>query len=177
MSQRLPDHLDPWRFADLGKVVEGGVLPLEGMSRLRECLREDSGEAVFDLSFARDEQRRAVVTGRIRAQLRLQCQRCLETVVHGVDAEVSIAFVEGYDQAAQLPDSLDPCLVEEGGRVRLLDLIEDELLLQLPQVAMHEAGSCPVMLTGTTGEKPSQTDVQPENNPFALLAGLKGKQD
>jgi len=176
MSQRLPDRLDPWRFADLGKVVEGATLPLDAMPRLRECLQQASGEVVFDLRFARDEQRRAVVTGRVRAQLRLQCQRCLETVVHGVDAEVSIAFVEGYDQAAQLPGSLDPCLVEEG-RIRLLDLIEDELLLQLPQVAMHEAGSCPVASIGATGEKPSQTDVQPENNPFALLAGFKGKQD
>lgn len=175
MSQRLPDRLDPWRFADLGKVVEGR-LPLDDMPRLRGCLQGDSGEAAFELRFARDEQHRAVMTGHIRAQLTLQCQRCLEGVVHAVDAEVSIAFVEGYDQAALLPDSLDPCQVEEG-RVRLMDLIEDELLLQLPQVAMHEAGSCPVTLIAAAGEKPAQPAVQPENNPFALLAGLKGKKD
>ena len=171
MSQRIPDLLDPWRFADQGKEVDGRI-PLESMPRLSACLLDVSGQAGFNLRFERDAQRRATLKGKIWADLILECQRCLEAVTLPVSTQVAIAFVEGQDQAAQLPESLDPCLVTEG-QVHFRDLIEDELLLALPQVAMHDDSECPVPLIGTADEKPAEQDEQLEKNPFAVLAELK----
>jgi uncharacterized protein len=175
MLKRLPDRLDPWRFADLGNEV-GGQIPLDSMSRLSECLLDTAGEASFELQFARDERRRAVMTGWLKAELTLECQRCLEAVKLPVETHVSVAFVERHDQAEQLPDYLDPIMVEEN-QVRFVDLIEDELLLQLPQVAMHEEGTCPVPLVEMFEDKPAEPSAQPARNPFAVLAELKGKKD
>ena len=97
----------------------------------------------------------------------LRCQRCLGTLQFEVKADVSIGFVEGLDEAEQLPEDLDPQMVKEG-RVALRDLIEDELLLALPQVAMHPIGECMVP-TGEPGDKP----VAKKQSPFAVLAQLK----
>ncbi|MCU7853465.1 MAG: DUF177 domain-containing protein [Candidatus Thiodiazotropha sp. (ex Monitilora ramsayi)] len=171
MSQRMPDRLDPWRFADLGKEISGQS-PLDSLPRLSACLLDRAGEVAFDLHFQRDLQRRATLTGVISAVLVLECQRCLEAVDLPVETEMAIAFVEGYDQAAQLPEELDPCMVEDG-QVQFMDLIEDELLLMLPQVAMHEPDVCQKPLTEMADEKPAVQDAQTGENPFAVLSELK----
>jgi uncharacterized protein len=175
MSQRIPDRLDPWRYADLGKALSG-VFRLNALSRLSRCLRDTEGDVRFDLRFERDSERRAVVTGTIAADLILECQRCLESVSFPVEANVSLAFVEGIEQAGRLPEALDPCLVEEG-RVVFRDLIEDELLLLLPQVAMHEPGACPTALAAKGGNEPVETENRSGRNPFAVLADLKRDKD
>lgn len=171
MSQRIPDRLDPWRFADQGREVEGSI-PLESMPRLSACLLDVAGEAGFSLRFERDARRRATLKGMIRADLILECQRCLEAMKLPVSTETAIAFVEGQDQAAQLPESLDPCLVEDG-QVHFRDLIEDELLLALPQVAMHDLAVCPAASSESADEKPAEQAERPDKNPFAVLAELK----
>jgi uncharacterized protein len=175
MSQRIPDRLDPWRYADLGKSVKG-TIRLDSLPRLSRCLFEAGGEASFDLRFDRDAERRATLTGSISGNLVLECQRCLEAVSLPVEAHVSVAFVEGIEQAGLLPETLDPCLVEEGSVV-FRELIEDELLLMLPQVAMHESGACPTRLAGLSEEKPAQPDNRSGKNPFAVLAELKRDKD
>jgi uncharacterized protein len=180
MSQRIPDRLDPWRFADLGKVVSGAIR-LDSLPRLSRCLLNAEGEVSFDLRFGRDSERRATLTGSIKADLVLECQRCLEAVTLPVKVDVSLAFVEGIEQAGQLPEALDPCLVEEG-RVLFRDLIEDELLLMLPQVAMHETGACQVHLTdrhkAARDEAASvESDKRSGENPFAVLAELKDDKE
>ena len=168
MSHHLPDHLDPWRFTDLGKHISG-VYPLANMPRLRECLEDTQGEARFSLEFFRDQQLRACVRGQVEATLILPCQRCLKAIWWPVQSNVSLAFVEGIDEAEMLPDTLDPVLVENG-LVRLRDLIEDELLLALPQVAMHPAGAC---ATQVSAKQTSGEDNAESKSPFAVLAELK----
>ena len=170
MSQRLPDHLDPWRFADLGKQINGS-LELKGFPRLAESLTDAEGEVEFELDFYRDGSRRACLRGRVKARLPLQCQRCLARMELPVDSAVSLAFVESLDEAERLPDDLDPQLVEEG-RVNLRDLLEDELLLALPQVALHPQGECAPYVVDI-GDKAERSEARA--NPFAVLEQLKRK--
>ncbi|MET0065509.1 MAG: YceD family protein [Candidatus Thiodiazotropha sp.] len=173
MSKRFPDRLDPWRFADLGREVSG-ELPLAKFARLRDCLLENGGDVGFALHFRRDEQRRARLDGNIRARLSLQCQRCLGEMVLPVECRISVVFVEGLDEAERLPESLDPCLVEEGS-VDLTELIEDELLLALPQVSLHDREVCRVPVVHSSNETVPviEPDEQEKDNPFSVLAGLK----
>jgi uncharacterized protein len=71
-----------------------------------------------------------------------------------------------------LSDDLDPCLVEDD-LVQFSDLLEEELLLALPQVAMHEPGACHPPASGVTGEIPAESSRQERENPFAVLSELK----
>ncbi len=174
MSKRFPDRLDPWRFADLGREVSGN-LPLEKFARLRDCLLESDGDVDFVLRFSRDEQRRARLDGTVKAQLSLECQRCLGEMVLPVESHLSVVFVQGLDEAERLPESLDPCLVEEGA-VDLKELIEDELLLALPQVSLHDKEACQLPAENNSEDfapQVAEPEVQEKDNPFSVLAGLK----
>ncbi|MCU7882006.1 MAG: DUF177 domain-containing protein [Candidatus Thiodiazotropha sp. (ex Lucinoma aequizonata)] len=171
MSKRFPDRLDPWRCADLGEAFSG-QLPLDALLRLSACLLKPAGLVYFELIFSRDPQRRAIFSGWLKTTLSLQCQRCLEEVILPIDIRLSQVFVRGLDETGLLSESLDPCLVEEE-QVTFTDLIEDELLLALPQVAMHDSWICPAPLLATTDEMPIESSEQERENPFAVLAELK----
>jgi len=167
MSQRLPDHLDPWRFADLAKRVTGSFA-LRDLSRLCDALADSQGDVSFDVEFIRDGQHRACLSGTVEALLILECQRCLETMCMPVKSRVYLAFVEGLDEAELLPDEIDPQLVENG-RIVFKDLIEDELLLALPQVPMHPPHECAPVSDKLVDDE--QLVVQ--ESPFAVLSELK----
>ncbi|MES9969909.1 MAG: YceD family protein [Candidatus Thiodiazotropha sp.] len=171
MLKRFPDRLDPWRFADLGKEI-GGELPLETFSRLSACLLRATGDVSFKLVFSRDQERRALLNGWLKTVLALQCQRCLEEVDLPIDIRLSVVFVQGLDEAEMLPEEVDPWLVEED-QVVFKDLIEDELLLALPQVATHQPGACRAPAVDLDKETPEESSKQERENPFAVLADIK----
>ncbi len=173
MSRPPPEYADPWRLADAGKRFVGQITA-HRLSRLREELLEASTEIAYELVFGRDEQNRATVKGRVKATLYLQCQRCLETLELPVDREISLALVEGLDEARALPDRYEPLLLEEA-RIRPLDLLEDELLLALPQVPRHRPEACTPRVEQT--ESLAARQQAAPDNPFAVLAKLKQKSD
>ncbi len=175
MSSRFPDFVDPWRFADVEKQISGHI-EITKLARLTGALKEPVGEAEFMLAFGRDAERRSRITGYVRAVLVLECQRCLGPMRYPVETSVDLIVVEGHGEAEQLPDSSDPLLIGET-KVRLSDLVEDELLLALPQVAMHELEACTAKCPGreqplNDGEQESATTPA---SPFAKLAELKTK--
>ncbi|HHH40066.1 MAG TPA: hypothetical protein ENK50_10910 [Sedimenticola sp.] len=170
MSSHLPDFVDPWRLAGAGKCFSGEV-ELARLPRLAAALMVVHGSARYELQFGLGAERRVQITGRVQAQLVLECQRCLESLNQTVDVAVNLAVIEAPSEAERLPDDQEPVLAEEG-RIALRDLIEDELLLSLPQIPRHAAGRC---AAGSAGEA-----VEPErepggSGPFAVLEGLRTK--
>lgn len=174
MSSRLPEYVDPWRLANLGKVFSGEA-GLAELPRLAEALSSADGEVLFSLEFYRDEKRRARVKGNVRAELSLTCQRCMGPMKSPVDADMDLVIIEVFEEAEKLPPECDPVLVDDG-RIRLMDLLEDELLLAIPHVPMHDEAVCEVKLETLfpdTDEVQEQESTADESNPFAVLASLK----
>lgn len=136
MSKRPPDIIDPVAFAEKGRAI-AGVFPLTALERLRDQLLTTSGEVRFQLRFAK-EGTVVGARGRIEAELSLQCQACLGALAYRVDSATAVGFVSSLDEAALLPEPFEPVLLEDPRALRLADLIEDELLLSLPQVPRHE---------------------------------------
>jgi uncharacterized protein len=173
MLSRTPDFLDPRQFADLGKRISGTLL-LASFPRLAQALADPSGQAEYELKFTRDDKRRACISGFVKAALILQCQHCLELMTWNVNAAINLIAVEGLDEAERLPEAVEPLLLTEA-RICVSDLLEDELLLSLPQVPRHGQGEC-----ATDNRKSDQlttVDAAPEApNPFAKLAKLKTTQ-
>lgn len=171
MSQPMPDLVDPWRLAALGKRFSGRV-PLAKFPRLGALLLSQEGDVVFELAFDQDQQGHSCVRGRVEATLRLQCQRCLQPVDFAATAEICLAMIETLGEMALLPEQYDPLLVETGD-IKPLDLLEDELLLVLPQVPMHPEGACSTFSTDNGRcDEPGVADSR-RQNPFAALAKLK----
>jgi len=136
-------------------------------------LADDSGEIAVELDFDIDELGVPNVQGRVTARLSLICQRCLEPYIIAVDPSISLAWVHSEQEAERLPLLYEPYLVETNPLI-LNDVIEDELLLALPQVPMHELAECPAG-KWVNQPAPADEDDAEKENPFSVLAKLKHK--
>ena len=166
MSAPLKDLFDPWRAVDNHAVLVGRQ-PLSSLPRVRGLLLDAEGDASFRLAFFRDETHRAVLRCEVAATLRLRCQRCLEVLDHRVDANTLLALVSDIDR--ELPDRYDPLMVSDKP-MRPRDLIEDELLLALPQIPMHDPVVCAKHLPDLNAVQSGSSRA----SPFAVLAEFKG---
>lgn len=161
--------IDPRHAADAALEFTG-TLPLARMVRLGDVLRENKGDVKYHLIFSRDAEGRGLISGTISARLELNCQRCLEAMTQVLELHPHLALVAGMDEASLLPDELDPLLVTEE-LIALPDIIEDELVLALPQIPMHDPGDCP---SGEGGAEVGVVAGESQGiHPFAILGALK----
>lgn len=169
-NQLLPGSVDALKLCQQGVSVSG-FLPLERLQRLSSQLYVPEGDVQVQLIFGVDEQSRKTITGHLESTLPLVCQRCLERLDLGIASELSLALVWNEEQATQLPRSLDP-VVMDGEELNLLDIVEEELLLALPLVAIHKEGDC--LPPELPVEQFSDDElVEKKPNPFQVLAALK----
>lgn len=174
MSPRLPDFVDPWRIADPGKVFSGRAA-IADLPRLAKAVLDPQGEVELELEFSRDARNRACLQGFVKADLILECQRCLTPMRLSLESQLNLALVESMDEAERLPEHYDPLLLKES-RVRLLDIVEDELLLAMPAVPRHEPGECRSNQCYEPERNPAEhEELTGKSSPFAVLAELKHK--
>ncbi len=174
MLQRIPDRVDPWRLAEQGETLEGRI-KLDSLPRLAPLLATADGEAAFVLNFGRDRRRRLIIRLGVGAELVLECQRCLDSMVQKVESEVCLALVRDAMEAGQLPKELEPLLAREGEYLDIVELIEDELLLGIPSSPRHEERDCNRQ-TDAQAHRLSATERK-EDNPFAILADLQAGEN
>jgi len=119
-----------------------------------------------------------------QAQVPLQCQRCLEPYLEPLQDERWFRFVADEACAEAEDEGCEEDLLVWVPRFNLANLIEDELLLSLPLVPMHEL--CPGTLPGAVRAAAANPDAatasdsaqasapeQPQRPPpFAGLAQL-----
>lgn len=168
--QRLPQHIDPFRLANTGQSLSG-TIPLKQMPRLSPLLTDSQGEVEVVLEFSVDPAGTAIVSGRIRTELHLRCQRCTEKMTWPVNSEFCLGLVSSEALIEGLPEPYEPYLVESLP-VFLQDMIEDELLLVLPQIPKHDLAECPGRSYLST-DSDEQQEKQPDTHqPFAGLSDL-----
>ena len=168
---RLPERIDPYRFAESRRIVEGR-LPVASMRRLAGHLANDSGEVEVELEFGVDDDGIRYVRGRLRAELVVPCQRCLGEMPLPVETEICLGMISDESLADRLLEPYEPLVVGDEP-MYLRDIIEDELILALPVVARHEDAECAgEMSAEPEGEQESESGEEREN-PFAALARLK----
>ena len=166
---RLPHEIDPFRLTETRAHLEGEI-PLKQFKRLQPLLKVDSGKVKVMLDFDIDELGVPQVVGQLKTNLALICQRCLERYDFPVEIDVKLAWVRSEQESANLPLQHEPYMVESIP-LKLNDVIEDELLLALPTIAMHELNECEAAKYVNSDKV---TDIEEEKpNPFSILAELK----
>ncbi len=105
-----------------------------------------------------------------RAEAHLSCQRCLQPALFPLEFERSFRFVR--DEATALEEDVDAeeDLLVLSRSFDARELIEDELLLALPLVPMHEDCEHPAQGAVDAEALPEEAE---RPNPFAVLASLK----
>jgi DUF177 domain-containing protein len=171
MSSGLPEFLDLARVTRQ-PLERAGRIRIDAMPRLSAALSDGSGDAQVELLARDDGSGRIVVQGAVEAELKLICQRCLKPMPQHVSANFRLAWVRNEAEAAAMQDETSDPLLSADGRIKLAELVEDELLLALPIVALHEIKECNMGsdMRETHAAKPESLAKQ---NPFAVLEQLK----
>jgi uncharacterized protein len=102
--------------------------------------------------------------------LPMQCQRCLTPVLEPVEAERSFRFVADEATAAAMDDEAEEDILVISRDFDALALVEDELILSLPLVPLHDV--CPETVPMSAVDPEFEVAAE-RPNPFGVLAGLK----
>jgi uncharacterized protein len=157
-----------------------GRWPLAGLVRLGESTQPPADGSVGEVAWSvrglwkqpvgRPAEMRIHLVA--QATVHLTCQRCLQPMPLALDLDRTIRFVPGEDEAAQLDEELEEDVLALPRTLDLQSLVEDELILALPIVPMHE--TCPEPLSFSAEAATDSEAVEDERpNPFAALAALK----
>ncbi|MDX1451168.1 MAG: YceD family protein [Oleiphilaceae bacterium] len=171
----LPKSIDPFKYADQSKVLEGS-LSVHLLDRAVEMLAGSQGSIAVRLEFGRDEQNIRVLKGTLSTRVALECQRCLEAVEKDIHSEFALGIVLSDEQAKHLPKDYEPLLVESD-KVDLFEVIEEELILSLPMFAYHDACSAHDESGKSERIEHNEQESEPKRpNPFSVLSDLKLKK-
>jgi len=171
MSEKfIPEHIDPFRYADQCLSLSG-LVKYTDMQRLQSSLLSSEGVAQVELQFRTDEQGLTCIKGQVQAELTIQCQRCIQPFKYEIICDFSLAVVNTLEEASVLPEQYDPVVVKDK-HIALRELIEDEIILNMPIIARHKEEDCSVALP--LRETSAQEEVK--INPFDVLASLKSQE-
>lgn len=159
------------------------TVPSQQLPRLQEAC--EGAEAVdVDMRFRFDEFGRICVNATTRAVLQIECHLCREPVSWRMNVDFDAIIAHDDAQAAEwlslsarkdgLPDNI---IVAASKDLNVAELIEDEIILQLPrQVCFEEVcGRRPTMqFRDATADERSDAELE-RPKPFAGLKALIGE--
>ncbi|EOA6543399.1 TPA: 23S rRNA accumulation protein YceD [Vibrio vulnificus] len=169
---KIPRTVDPAKAAQK-RLDYDGIIQASLFKRLAEMTEGVKRDAEVYLSFEIDEQRLVVISGKANIEVGLECQRCNETFTH--PCEVEFTYTPYYSEKSEqdAPECYDLVDLNEYGEVDLIQLVEDEFILELPQIAMHDEADCSVDSNNMVfGEIPEEIE-ETKPNPFDVLKSLK----
>ena len=149
------------------------TIPLAELPRVSHELTSKDGEAKGHVRFSR-QQGQAVADLEVSAHPEVVCQRCMQPMRWPVKVKSRVALVSDYDSADRVPKEMEVFLVEADS-VSVRDLVDEEVMLALPNVPRHaEDSECArrkVQLPGQPDEPEDAPDLQVQK-PFAQLGEL-----
>lgn len=167
---KLPKTLDPIKSAQKRSSYDG-IFAAKDMVRLNEAVSSLSSDVAVKVEFAKDAQGLTYFQGTSSVSVELICQRCNATYVDSISTQFCFSPVQRGENTEALPDVYEPIEVNDHGEIELSQLIEDELILSLPIVALHAEEDCSVTADDMQfGEIASEVTRE---NPFAVLKELK----
>lgn len=128
-------------------------------------------DAFFSTSFAYDEQGLVTIKIVVQASLPLVCQRSLAPYREKIERSSVLVVIENVSDQDLVPESYDPVLVENR-RLAIQDIVEEELLLAIPQVPRNPEVAEIELSTDGEVRAASVPENEKSHRPFAGLAGL-----
>ena len=172
MSHAPADRVNAVELAGRAATLERR-LGLSQLPRLAEAGALDGSQVTAQLEFGTFDGRTTIAV-RVEGDVFLACQRCLKPCACAVDETASLALVAS--DADEVPGGYEP-LLGDAERLSVAEVIEEQVLLGLPLVPLHEtAAECGAVAAAlaTVEDEPAVDETQ---RPFANLRELleKGK--
>jgi len=158
------------RYQILKEVSRGGYfqgqIEVEKLSRLCELLAFNDGEITIEFEFKNSDFGVPMISGRIQTCLQVECQRCLQAME--TDLVFDFALLVDADDDIVRESSLDTVYSEDGD-IDIFEVVEDEIILALPLVSVHENDTCNAHWKASDNSQESAV----RENPFSVLKDLK----
>lgn len=184
MANLLLDRMLPAELAENSQVIEykGVIAEFE---RLREISERELHaltaaeqprdwsdgpvEALLEFGWLDTDQAMPAATGHVRTALPAVCQRCLETFELAIDTPVRLLFCD----EARVPTGQEYDAWDTGGEaVRLLDIIEESVVMAMPLAPLHASvADCGALAKRIAGPTPDAV------RPFADLRAQMDKMN
>lgn len=137
---------EPWsQLSDVDRLADRQAdvafeIPLDQMPRVRAQLAGPG--TIHGVARFRREAGFRVAELHMDGVATLVCQRCLEPMKWPIGGTARVALIAAESEADRVPQEFETVLAAEN-RIRVRDLVEEELLLTLPLVPLHaELGEC-----------------------------------
>jgi len=163
----LPREAELRTWASRGIEVEGDVL-VTRMPRLQAVVASGEEPAYATLRCWKDEQHRYIVDVKVQMTVALECQRCLSHCELKLATKSSLCVLWNEDSIKELPSGYDPLIAGDVSDIHVL--VEEELLLALPAVPMHDVDDCEDV-SRAFGDLTMDV-VEQKESPFAALGAL-----
>jgi uncharacterized protein len=136
----------------LGELLHLGKSDLEGR------------KITLKFEFVRNETEISMLVGHLQTSLQLECQRCLKAMELPIALDFSL-MIDASDELVS--DASVDTLYSNDGAIDIIEVVEDELILAIPLVAMHNDTAC------NENWQASEFEAAVKDNPFAVLQLLK----
>lgn len=165
-------------------LVLTGKVKTARLARVKSAVIGTPETFEVNLEFERNELEKPCANLTVKGYVELECQRCLGLVRIGLESSTQLVFVAHDDEARTVTGARDPWIVS-GDTLDIDELLEDEILLALPGVPLHEksdgpgAGGCTAVPMEYPDPGSTKVPAVPEpedavtRRPFDVLAKLK----
>lgn len=160
-------YIDVYEASRLRSHMEGKIL-LSDMTRLQDLIVPSKGSIDFAIDGIVGDKGWPGAVMVLKGDIPVICNRCNEEMTFSLEREVVFRFARSEAEADSIPieEDDDVEIVVGSTKLNLLDWIEEEVLLSLPLVPMHETECTKHMQT-------SSVEKEEKVNPFAELGKLK----
>ena len=146
-----------------------GEIALSELRRLVELLHLEESDLegrkiTLKFEFVRNETEISMLVGHLQTSLQLECQRCLKAMELPIALDFSL-MIDASDELVS--DASVDTLYSNDGAIDIIEVVEDELILAIPLVAMHDDTAC------NENWQASESEAAVKDNPFAVLQQLK----
>jgi uncharacterized protein len=171
-TQARADAVSPHELARKGGQFTGEI-PFVAFQRL-ESLVGGHGAVDIVLHFEQDDHGRSRVHGRAVTAVTMGCQRCLAPVQRHIVADIDLRVVATEAEASEIANAYE-AFVWAGEELSVVELIEDDLILALPNQVCDAYDACP---NRPDLQYPGEPDADDRRaNPFAALAEWQNRRN
>jgi len=143
-------------------------LGLSQLPRVREAGALEGTHVTAQLEFGTFEGRVTVMV-QVQGEVMLACQRCLRPCVCRLDESATVAPVER--ETDEVPGGYEP-LLGDAERLSLTGVIEEQVLLGLPLVPMHDDAAQCGAASAALDRARDDTAADERQRPFSNLRQL-----
>ncbi|MES2832254.1 MAG: YceD family protein [Pseudomonadota bacterium] len=170
-------EIDAFEFSRLGESRSGQMVVATSPRLVKECA-DASGNLNWTVSGGAHSSGYPELRMTVAGEVQLICQRCLKAFEHVIDSSATLVLARSDLQADQIEAAFDDALLDDESldvivvvpAMDLVELVEDEVLLSIPQAPKHE--QCPSDKT-VVGKKADLELIAEKPSPFAALKNLR----